>query len=103
MRRPPEPLDLTTRSGRPRKRRGGAPLEMTQEALPLFDALRTWRREEAKRQQVPPYVIFNDQTLAEIARARPASAGALLQVNGVGQAKLERYGAAVLAMAAAGA
>ena len=50
---------------------------------------------------MPPYVIFHDQTLAEIARKRPASREALLAVGGVGQAKLERYGEAVLKVVAA--
>ncbi len=77
MRRALEALDLTTRSGRPRKRRGGVPLEMTEADLPLFEALRAWRREEARRQAVPPYVIFADRTLAEIARERPGSLSAL--------------------------
>jgi ATP-dependent DNA helicase RecQ len=45
---------------------------------------------------VPPYVIFHDRTLAEIADARPGSLAALGDVGGVGQAKLDRYGAAVL-------
>ena len=98
MRRPLEPLDLTTRSGRPRKRRGGSPLEMTEADLPLFETLRAWRRDEAKRQSVPPYVIFADRTLAEVARERPGSLAALRQVSGVGEAKLEHYGAAVLAL-----
>jgi len=100
MRRALEALDLTTRSGRPRKRRGGVPLEMTEADLPLFEALRAWRREEARRQAVPPYVIFADRTLAEIARERPGSLRALTQVNGVGEAKLEHYGAAVLEIVA---
>jgi len=39
--------------------------------MPLFEALRVWRRAEAARQAVPPYVIFSDRTLAEIARERP--------------------------------
>jgi ATP-dependent DNA helicase RecQ len=69
--------------------------------MSLFDVLRAWRREEAARQGVPPYVIFHDRTLAEIARVRPATPGALTSVGGVGQAKLDRYGAAVLAVVAA--
>jgi ATP-dependent DNA helicase RecQ len=62
----------------------------------LFEALRAWRREEAARQKVPPYVIFHDQTLADIARLRPGDSAGLLAVDGVGQGKLDRYGAAVL-------
>jgi ATP-dependent DNA helicase RecQ len=45
---------------------------------------------------VPPYVIFHDATLAEIAAARPGTLGALAKAGGVGQGKLDRYGEAVL-------
>jgi ATP-dependent DNA helicase RecQ len=62
----------------------------------LFEALRAWRRERAAEQHVPPYVIFHDATLADIARQRPNSPDALKSVSGVGQSKLTRYGAAVL-------
>jgi len=103
IRRALEALDLTTRSGRPRKRRGGVPLEVTQTDLPLFDALRAWRRSEAATQQVPPYVIFSDRTLAEIARDRPKSYPALADINGVGEAKLEHYGATVIEIVRAAA
>ena len=50
----------------------------------LFEALRSWRREQAQSQHVPPYVIFHDATLAEIAAARPASLPALAKAGGVG-------------------
>jgi ATP-dependent DNA helicase RecQ len=63
---------------------------------PLFEALRAWRRQEAADQSVPPYVIFGDRTLADIAHLRPKSLHDLMLANGVGEAKLERYGAAVL-------
>ncbi len=53
-------------------------------------------------QRVPPYVIFHDQTLADIARLRPATRAALLAIDGVGQGKLGRYGAAVLGLVAEG-
>ncbi|MCX7684654.1 MAG: DNA helicase RecQ [Acetobacteraceae bacterium] len=66
----------------------------------LFDALRAWRKEQAQAQGVPAYVIFHDRTLAEIAARRPASLDALAAVPGVGQSKLDRYGAAVLAVVA---
>jgi ATP-dependent DNA helicase RecQ len=66
----------------------------------LFEALRAWRRERASEQNLPPYVIFHDTTLAAIARARPATADALAGISGVGQAKLERYGADVLRVVA---
>ena len=103
VRRLPEAHDPTTRSGRPRKRREGAqPLAVTDQDLGLFEALRAWRRKEAGDQAVPPYVIFHDRTLAEIAQTRPASLAALMRIGGVGQGKLDRYGEAVLALVKAG-
>jgi ATP-dependent DNA helicase RecQ len=63
---------------------------------PLFEALRAWRSGEAKSQHVPPYVIFHDRTLAEIAQVKPGSRAALERINGVGEGKLARYGDAVL-------
>ena len=65
-----------------------------------FDALRAWRRDQAAAQRVPPYVIFQDRTLAEIARAEPGTLDALAGISGVGQSKLSRYGAAVLGVLA---
>jgi ATP-dependent DNA helicase RecQ len=88
--------DGNGRSGRSRRRRGGDGLAVEATDVPLFEALRAWRRERAAEQHVPPYVIFHDATLAEIARRRPKSSDALKGVSGVGQSKLQRYGAAVL-------
>jgi ATP-dependent DNA helicase RecQ len=96
LRRAPEAHDPTTRSGRPRKRRAGVPLEVASENMTLFNALRAWRLEAARTQHVPPYVIFHDATLAEIARTRPTTPPALAAINGVGEGKLTRYGEAVL-------
>jgi ATP-dependent DNA helicase RecQ len=59
---------------------------------PLFEALRNLRREIASEQGVPPYVIFHDATLQEMARAHPDSPEQLRLLNGVGQQKLSRYG-----------
>ena len=69
-------------------------------ADPLFDALRETRRTLAAAAGVPPYIIFHDSTLREIAAVRPSSLAELGRVNGVGRAKLERYGDAVLAAVA---
>jgi ATP-dependent DNA helicase RecQ len=65
---------------------------------PLFDALRTLRRELAEQGGVPPYVIFHDSTLREMAGRRPQSLAALGEIGGVGARKLEAYGAAFLAV-----
>ena len=68
---------------------------------PLFAALRAKRREIATENGVPPYVVFHDSTLRGIAEARPRTLHELGQIQGVGAAKLERYGSAMLAAVAA--
>jgi ATP-dependent DNA helicase RecQ len=68
----------------------------------LFQRLRRWRLEAARAQGVPPYVIFHDATLLAIAQARPRSRHALDGLPGVGAAKLERYGDALLEVIADG-
>ena len=79
-----------------RRARGQAAAEMRQEDRPLFEALRAWRLEQARLQGVPPYVILHDRTLIEIAARRPASRAALADIGGIGQAKLDHYGEALL-------
>ncbi|WP_374467917.1 DNA helicase RecQ [Phenylobacterium sp.] len=96
MRKPAEGYDAGTRSGRARKRSRDAMAALSPADQPLFEALRAWRSREAKAQHVPPYVIFNDRTLVEIAAARPGGRAALARLNGVGEAKLAHYGEAVL-------
>jgi len=64
----------------------------------LFDALRALRKSLADAQGVPPYIIFGDATLVEMARELPTNATALLAISGVGQKKLERYGEDFLAI-----
>ncbi len=77
------------------ERRVAASLDGT-EASSLFEALRVWRAAEAKAQHIPPYVIFHDTVLREIAAVRPADLDELAQIKGVGASKLQRYGAEVL-------
>ncbi|WP_291992398.1 DNA helicase RecQ [Candidatus Accumulibacter sp. ACC003] len=69
---------------------------------PLVDSLRSWRLEQAREQGVPAYVILHDRTLREIAALLPASPEALLAVPGIGVAKAQRYGEALLAIVASG-
>lgn len=66
----------------------------------LFQALRQKRLEIARTQNLPPYVIFHDKTLIELAAARPSSRAEMAQVPGVGETKLDRYGPAFLAVIA---
>lgn len=65
---------------------------------PLFEALRVRRRELALDAGVPPYVIFHDSTLREMAQSKPGSLTALGQITGVGARKLEAYGDAFLSV-----
>ena len=65
-----------------------------------FEALRAWRLETAREAKFPAYVVFTDATLTAIAETRPANLQELAGIAGVGAAKLERYGAAVLAVLA---
>ncbi len=58
----------------------------------LFTALKATRLELAREQNVPPYVIFHDKTLRELAIHRPTSLAAMSGISGVGQSKMERYG-----------
>ena len=58
----------------------------------LFDQLKGLRLSIARELNVPPYVIFHDKTLREMAQVKPASREDMMQISGVGQSKLERYG-----------
>jgi ATP-dependent DNA helicase RecQ len=94
-----EAVRPTERAGRspaaPRAK--SLPPDLPLVAQPVFEALRSWRAEIARSHGVPAYVIFQNATLGEIARARPASLEALSHVNGVGIKKLESYGDSILA------
>jgi ATP-dependent DNA helicase RecQ len=84
-------------AGRLRQRRRGAEqAALAPEHHTLFDALRAWRRNIAADQGVPPYVIFHDRTLGEIAAFRPATLNDLAGIGGIGQTKLDHYGLMVL-------
>ncbi|MYA30113.1 MAG: DNA helicase RecQ [Gammaproteobacteria bacterium] len=83
------------RPARARKERPAA-WEIPAEDEPLWQALKACRMALADEARVPPYVIFHDATLREFVRTRPRSREAMLELHGVGQAKLERYGSAFL-------
>jgi DNA helicase-2/ATP-dependent DNA helicase PcrA len=87
-------LGFTTAAADPRPRRS------EDELPPTFGDLRQWRLERAKADEVPAYVIFHNATLEAIAERAPRTIGELATVPGVGPAKLERYGADVLAVLA---
>ncbi|MEA2575184.1 MAG: ATP-dependent helicase RecQ [Chloroflexia bacterium] len=71
--------------------------EPTPEEADLFERLRQWRRVVANRLGLPPYIIFHDKTLWAIAKAQPTSVEELLQVKGVGQSHIDKYGDGLMA------
>jgi DNA helicase-2/ATP-dependent DNA helicase PcrA len=108
--------DLTGTGGRTRRSRSGKGPAQARAAhgqsrpptvgdleasdLAVFDALRAWRSTQAKAAAVPAYVIFKDQVLVEVASRRPRSHQELLDVSGVGEMKLQRFGEAILGIVA---
>jgi ATP-dependent DNA helicase RecQ len=85
-----------------RRKRDGATVAAAPGGLDpkLWDALRARRRDLAAEQNVPTYVIFHDTTLAEIGRRKPKRLSDFLDIPGVGERKLQRYGAAFMAVIA---
>jgi ATP-dependent DNA helicase RecQ len=84
------------------KRGSGAAIALGGADEALFERLRAWRASVAKEHGVPPYVVFHDTTLRAIAAARPRSLEALRGISGVGERKLENYGAAIVQVVAGG-
>ncbi|MBW7461914.1 HRDC domain-containing protein, partial [Paenibacillus sepulcri] len=68
------------------------------ENTPLFEALRDWRKETAAREHVPPFMLFFDAALREIADRQPVTTEQLLTVKGVGAAKAGKYDSDVIAI-----
>ena len=89
-------LEKSALAGRRRIEKAALGFTSARGDSPLFDALRTWRAERAREQGVPAYVIMHDRTLHELAARRPADRYELLSVPGIGQAKADRYGDALL-------
>ena len=67
-------------------------------SLAVLDALRQWRKKQARQEGLSAYMVFSNATLTELARRRPRTLGELLDVPGIGPARLHRYGDAVLAI-----
>lgn len=96
-----EPVALVVppkRERRGTRARGGSGSGANPVGNPLFEALRAKRREIAAESGLPPYVIFHDSTLRDMALARPASRVALSEIPGIGARKLDAYGDAFLAV-----
>jgi ATP-dependent DNA helicase RecQ len=109
--KPPEPpppiVERPVRAATPRGGRStpltpGEPYTPDARADALFERLRAWRRIQADTEGVPPYFVFSDATLRDIARVWPTDERSLNRVRGLGPAKIERYGQAVLGLIAQG-
>jgi ATP-dependent DNA helicase RecQ len=76
------------------------PVRLTAEGEQVAGRIREWRATEAKRLKVPAYVVLHDRTLAALAQARPKSPRELLGIDGIGPAKVERFGEEILRLCA---
>jgi ATP-dependent DNA helicase RecQ len=83
------------RSSRP-ARAAAVTADLSEDDAALFESLRKWRAAVAKEAELPAYTVLGNKTLEAIAHIRPSTRGQLLAINGIGEAKLERYGDAVL-------
>ncbi|ARN18682.1 DNA helicase RecQ [Piscinibacter gummiphilus] len=72
------------------------PIPMDADGTARFNALKAWRGAVAKEHNLPAYIVFNDATLAEMARVAPSSLDELAEISGVGVKKLEAYGSEIL-------
>lgn len=79
-----------------RRSRRATPVELGEDDLALFEELKAWRLAQSRAAKVPAYVVFDDRTLAAVARERPTSTAALLTLPGIGPVKADRYGAALI-------
>ena len=79
------------------------PLPLDDAGLQRFAALKAWRAEVAREHKLPPYVVFHDAALAEMAREAPESLDALAGISGVGAKKLDAYGSEILRVLGAAA
>ncbi|MGH3901394.1 MAG: DNA helicase RecQ, partial [Pseudonocardiaceae bacterium] len=94
LRREPErAAKATARAAKPRR---AAPVDLPEQAVPVFEQLRAWRAAAAKEQGVPAYVIFHDATLRQIATEAPSTLAELGTISGVGENKLAKYGQQIL-------
>jgi DNA helicase-2/ATP-dependent DNA helicase PcrA len=85
-------------AAKPKRQKRAVPEASTLTEAGLREKLRTWRSERAKGDSVPAYVVFNDTTLFELARLRPTTPDALLDITGIGPVKVEKYGEDIVDM-----
>ena len=72
--------------------------EASPQAIELFGRLKAWRLEVSRQAGVPPFAVFTDQTLRDIAQAMPKNTTQLRVIRGIGDVKVQRFAAPVLAL-----
>jgi superfamily II DNA helicase RecQ len=77
------------------------PVRLSADGEALAARLKEWRAVEAKRLGVPAYVVLHDRTLTALAQSRPTNPKQLLEISGMGPAKAERFGEAILGLCGA--
>ena len=82
--------------GKVRRKKAGAAASLEEKDLELFETLRALRKEIAAEEKVPPYMVFSDKTLALMSAAKPENSSEILMISGVGEYKMEKYGARFL-------
>ena len=80
------------------KKSDAGPVQLSVDDEALATRLREWRAAEAKRLRVPAYVVLHDRTLMALAHARPENPHQLLEIDGMGPAKVEKFGEAILSL-----
>ena len=96
----PRPIDLSKESQKKvEDKKDDYRSVLTEESTPLFNLLREWRNEKAKKAGSPPYILFNNLQLAQIAGKKPETLTQLASVEGVGRAKIKKYGEEILQIA----
>ncbi|CAM5252425.1 ATP-dependent DNA helicase RecQ [Streptomyces spiroverticillatus] len=101
LRKEPKKVAVARAERSERKAKSAAAVaDLPTDAAPVFEALRSWRTEQAKELGMPPYVVFNNATLQEIAVRRPSSLAELGEIGGVGEKKLATFGEGVLGVLA---
>ena len=75
-----------------KRKKAGAVAALAEEDTELFEALRVLRRIIASEQKIPPYMVFSDKTLVHMSTMKPSNDEEMLEVNGVGEHKLQKYG-----------
>jgi RecQ family ATP-dependent DNA helicase len=95
-----KPKSAATKPGKPTK--SAEPVQLTAQGEALAARLREWRTAEAKRLRVPVFMVMHEKTLTALASTRPRNPRQLLEVDGMGPAKVEKFGAAILELCGTG-